>query len=234
MKFKISKAEWDSLSDEQKALYTAKGDSYQMKIEGLPDVDAMEVKLNKLLDEAKQAKSAKTEAEQKAAADAEAAARAKGDIEALDKSWGDKLAAANQATEALKQKYHGQIGKLLVENKAAELGTKLFGKNAALLQHHITARLTLEEGENGEFKTRVLGADGKPSAHTLDDLAKEFTTREDFKTFLVTTKATGPTGALNTARTDFTERKNGVEGQAERRARALEIAQSVGDSSDQS
>lgn len=229
MKFKISKAEWDALSDEQKALYNAKGDSYQMKIDGLPDVEGMQAKLDKLLDEAKQAKAAKAEAEQKAAADADAAARAKGDVEALDKSWSDKLAAANQTAEALKQKYHGQISKLLVENEAAALSARLFGKKAGLLQHHVTARLALEENENGEFKTRVLDANGKPSASSIDDLYKEFAGNETFKDEIVTTKAAGPTGALGSAKTQTTDRKNGVETHQERQQRALDIARSVSD-----
>ena len=230
MKFKISKAEWEKLSDEQKALYTAKGDDYQLVIEGLPDFDGMQSKLNTLLDETKAAKKAKEEAEAKAKAEAEEAARKNGNVEALEKSWGERLAQSEAAYKAEIEKYHGQVSKLMVTNEAQALATKLFGKNAALLQHHITNRLSLEKGENGDFKTRILDAEGKPTAHTVADLEKEFAGKDEFKSFLVTTKATGPTGALNKAETVTSERKPGGETREERNARALQIAQSVTDS----
>lgn len=225
-KFKISKAEWEKLSDEQKALYTAKGDDYQMQIDGLPDFDGMQTKLNTLLDETKQAKKDKAEAEAKAKTEAEEAARKNGNVEALEKSWGEKLAQAEAASKAQIAKYHDQVSKLMVTNEAQALSSKLFGKNAALLQHHVVGRLALEQGENGEFKTRVLDKDGKVSALTLADLEKEFSGREDFKPLLVTTKATGPTGALQSASMTHAERPRGSETPEERRERARAIAAS--------
>lgn len=224
MKFKISKAEWEALSDEQKAMYTAKGDNYQMAIDGLPDFDGMQAKLDTLLGETKAAKEARKQAEAEALAKAEEAAKKNGDVAALEKSWGERLAAAEQNNKVVADKYHSQISKLMVTNEAQALASKLFGKNAALLQHHITARLALEEGENGEFKTRILGADGKPSAGTIADLEKEFTSKDEFKSFLVTTKATGPTGALLNTGSQHIERKAGTESVDERRIRARELA----------
>lgn len=225
-KFKISKAEWEKLSDEQKAQYTAKGDDYQLQIEGLPDFDAMQANMQRLLDEAKQAKKAKTDAEARAAAEAEEAARKNGNVEALEKSWGEKLAQSEAAHKAELAKYHGQVSKLMVTNEAQALASKLFGKNAALLQHHVVGRLALEQGENGEFKTRVLDKDGKASAMSLADLEKEFSGREDFKGLLVTTKATGPTGALQSATTTHAARTNGPETLEQRQERARAIAAS--------
>ena len=227
MKFKISKAEWEKLSDEQKAQYKAKGEDYVVALEGMPDFDAMETKMQTLLDEAKQAKTAKAEAEAKAKADAEDAARKNGNVEALEKSWSERLAQAEAAHKAEIEKYHGQVSKLMVTNEAQALASKLFGKSAAPLLHNITSRLSLEKGENGEFKTRVLDADGKPTAHSLADLEKEFSGKEEFKPFLVITKATGATGALKGSEQHQVERKPGGETREERAARALEIAQSV-------
>ncbi len=225
-KFKISKAEWEKLSDEQKALYTAKGDDYQLQIDGLPDFEGMQSKLNTLLDETKQAKKDKADAEARAKAEAEEAARKNGNVEALEKSWGEKLAQSEAAHKAELEKYHGQVSKLMVTNEAQAIASKLFGKNAALLQHHVVGRLALEKGENGEFKTRVLDKDGKASAMSLADLEKEFSGREDFKGLLVTTKATGPTGALQSAPTTQATRSNGPETLEQRRERARAIAAS--------
>ncbi len=227
MKFKISKAEYDKLSDEQKAQYKAKGEDYVVALEGMPDFDAMEANMQKLLDERKRDGEARKAAEAKAKEDAENAARARGDIEALDKSWGEKLAQMEAGYKAKLEKYHGQVENLTVKSEAQALAAKLFGKNAAPLLHNISSRLKLEEAEDGTFKTRVLGADGKPTGHTLADLEKEIAGKEEFKALLVTTKATGPTGALNNSEQRATERKPGGESREERAARALEIAQSV-------
>ena len=150
-------------------------------------------------------------------------------MEALEKSWGEKLAQSEAAHKAQIAKYHDQVSKLMVTNEAQALSSKLFGKNAALLQHHVVGRLALEQGENGEFKTRVLDKDGKASAMSLADLEKEFSGREDFKGLLVTTKATGPTGALQSAATTQAARTNGAESLEERRERARAIAASDSD-----
>lgn len=224
MKFKISKAEWEALSDEQKALYTAKGDDYQIQVDGMPDFDAMESNMQKLLDEAKQAKKAKADAEAQAKTEAEEFARKNGNVEALEKSWSERLAQSEAAHKAEVAAYHDQLSKQMVSNVSQALATKLFGSKAALLQHHIDKRISLEKGENGEFKTRILGEDGKPSAHTLADLEKEFTGKDEFKSLLVVSKATGATGALNNAETHRVERKHGSESPEDRQARAREIA----------
>lgn len=198
MKFNITKAEFDALTDEQKAMYSASGDGYKLSIEGLPDFDGMQKKLDKLLDEKKVGDVAKSEAERKAQEEADKAARLSGDLAAIDKSWSGKLEAAEKAHADDKARYGSKLNELMVGNVATQLASKLFGANAGILGHHVKSRIALEEGENGEFKTRILGADGKPSALTVDDLEKEFAADKSFSSFLVTTKATGPTGATLT------------------------------------
>lgn len=193
-KFKITKAQFDALSEEQQAAYTAKGDGYQLKIEGLPDFDALNAEMQAmresqqtLLDEAKKAKSEKTNAEKAAKAAAEEAARKNGDVETLEKSWQAKLTAEQEAHAATKNRYGSQVSKLMVGNVAAELSNKLFKDKAKALEHHVLNRLQLEEGENGEFKTRVLDAEGKISALSLDDLVNEFKANDMFKPFIADT-----------------------------------------------
>lgn len=212
MKFKLSKTEWEALSDEQKELYSAKGDDYQLKIDGLPDFDGMQTKLNDLLGETKAAKQAKAEAEAKAKAEAEEAAKKNGDITALEKSWSDKLTQANAKAEAVKQKYHGQISKLMVTNEAQALASKLFGEDAALFMPHIISRLALEEADNGEFKTRVLDGKGEKSSLSLDELDQEFRASKAFSKHIVTSRATGPSGAVqnSTQHLSMTSRDDGA------------------------
>lgn len=230
MKFKLTKAEFDALSDAEKAQYTAKGDSYQLSIEGLPDFDGMQSKLDKLLDEAKTAKTAKTDADKKAQEEADKAARLSGDIAALEASWGKKLQDEVDAHAATKTRYSGQVSKLMVGDVSKSLAAELFGSNAAVFEHHISSRLQLEEAEGGEFKTRILGIDGKISASTIDDLKKEFAANKQFAPFLVTTKAQGASGATGSDKaTTIEQPKMGsfADSQNAIKSRALEIAQSV-------
>lgn len=230
MKYKISKAEYEKLSDEQKAMYGAKGDDYQLQVEGLPDdYDAVLAKNQQLMDEAKQAKQARNQIEAQAKADAEEAARKSGNVQELEKSWGDKLEQILQQHKAEVGQAHDQLAKVMVTKEAQTLASRIFGKNAGPLLHNVTSRLTLEKGENGEFKTRVLDKDGKASALTLADLEKEFSSSEDFKSFLVATKATGPSGALQSANSAVVERSRGGESPEERRERARAIAASDSD-----
>lgn len=226
MKFKITKAEFDALTDEQKAQYTAKGDGYQIKIEGMPDFDAMEQKLNKLLDEKKQGDETRRKAEEDAKAEKDKADRLAGNLDAIDKSWGEKLKQAQDAHQADKARYGAKLNELMVGNVAQQLAAKLFGANAGVLEHHVKSRITLEEGENGEFKTRVLGLDGKPSALTTDDLEKEFAGNKTFAPFLVTTKAQGPSGATSKTDVQPIERKQGQ--QLDNRSIAMQAIDALG------
>lgn len=204
MKFSITKEEHDALPEEQKALYTAKGDVFLFTVEGMPDVEGMQKKLNELLDETKASKAkAKADAEAKAKAD-EDAARARGDIEALDKSYAEKLALAEQKLSENSEKYKKQITKLTVTKEAQSLAAELFGEGAGPLLHNVASRLTLEETTDGEFKVRVMTPDGKVSANSIDDLKREFTENKAFQPFLVTSRATGPTGATERGATSRT------------------------------
>lgn len=226
MKFKITKAQFDAMTDEQKAMYKPAGEGFQLAIEGLPDFDGMQSKLDKLLDEKKKGDEAKTQAEKTAQEEAEKAARLSGDIAALDKSWGEKLKQAQDAHQADKARYGSKLNELMVGNVAQQLAAKLFGANAGVLEHHVKSRITLEEGENGEFKTRVLGLDGKPSALTTDDLEKEFSGNKTFAPFLVTTKAQGPSGATSKTDVQPIEHKQGQ--QLDNRSIAMQAIDALG------
>ena len=198
LKFKIDKAAFDALSDEQKAMYQEAGEGYQLAIEGLPDVSGLEAKVNELLGE-KKAEKTKREAAEKAAREAaEDKARKEGDVVALENSWKQKLAEAEQAYKGQIESLNGSLNTLLVDNVAQSLATQLGGEAAPVLMPHIKSRLAVEV-QDGKPVTRVLDAEGKPSAATIDELGKEFAGNKVFAGVIIGSKASGTGGASNPA-----------------------------------
>jgi len=194
LKFKIDKAAFDALSDEQKAMYAEAGDGYQLAIEGLPDVTGLEAKVNELLGEKK------TEAEKRRAAElaaqqaADEKARAAGDVTALEDSWRNKLTETEQRYQSQIESLNGSLNTYLVDNVATTLAAKLSGDAAPVILPHLKTRLTVEM-QDGKPVTRVLDASGKPSAMTVDELGAEFAGNKAFAGVIIGSKASGTRGA---------------------------------------
>lgn len=133
----------------------------------------------------------KAEARKKAEAAALEAARKSGDIESLEKSWGEKLSKREQELQSELEERDRMIQRLTVDSTAAKLASELaLPGHADVLRPHIERRLAMEI-RAGMPKVRVLGADGKASALTVDDLKKEFLTNSAFAPLLIGTKANG-------------------------------------------
>ncbi|WP_034913011.1 hypothetical protein [Erwinia sp. 9145] len=189
LKFKLSKEEFDALDDSQKAFYAEAGESYQFAIEGAPDVSGLEKKVNELLGEKKAEQEKRRLAEDEAKKAAEEQARKKGDLDTLEKSWAEKLSTREKELLAQIDERDSRLHTLLVDNVAQSLATKLAGDSAAVMTPHIKSRLIVEEG-----KTRIVDAEGKPSAATLDDLEKEFRNNKLFAPVVIGSKASGTGG----------------------------------------
>lgn len=185
-KFKLTKDEFDSLEEAQQSMYIEKDGAYQLAIEGLPDVSGLTKKVEELLGEKKAEQEKRRAAEEEAKKAAEEQARKAGDIATLEKSWSEKLSAREGELQALIKERDGRLHTLLVDNEAHRLATNLAGDSADILLPHIKVRLAVEEG-----KTRVLDKEGKPSALTLDDLAKEFQSNKLFAPVIIGSKASG-------------------------------------------
>lgn len=118
------------------------------------------------------------------------AAKKGGDVEALEKSWQEKLNAMMAEKDAEANQYKQMVTGLTVGATAATLAAELFGEHADLMMPHVNKRLSTEMAE-GQAKVRILDADGKPSAMTVDDLKKEFRTNAKFAPFVVGSRASG-------------------------------------------
>lgn len=189
----LKKEQFDVLPDEVKALYVEKDGEWHIKPIG--DVKALEeakAELERFKAKHGEAEKHRKEQEKIAQEAAEKAARASGDVAALEKSWAEKFATAIADKDGAIQKLHGTIKDLTVGASATTIATELFGKHGKLMMPHINNRLTVEVGEDGQAKVRVIGIDGKPSAATLDDFKAEIRNNEEFSPWVVASNASGP------------------------------------------
>lgn len=114
----------------------------------------------------------------------------KADVEKLESSYKTKLAAREKELTAQIETANAGLQKLLVDNVAKTLAAELSTAPAVMIPH-IKSRLRAEKNTAGEFETKILDADGKLSALTIEDLKKEFIDNKDFSAILVGSKGSG-------------------------------------------
>lgn len=192
LKKKLSKAEYEKLSDAIKAEYIEDGDGFRLDIDGDEDTGALKRAKDREAQLRRDAEAKLREAQEELDRINGDDARKKGDIATLEKSWQKKL-------DDQKAEYEGRVGKLtahttktLVDNVATQIATKISNAPALLLPH-IKSRLQADfEGDSPV--TRVLDKDGKPSAMTVEELAAEFVANKDFSAIITASKASGGAG----------------------------------------
>lgn len=189
LKKKLSKAEYDKLSEHIKSEYIEDGDGFRLDIDGDEDTGALkrakdrEAQLRR--DAEAQLREAREELDRINGDDA----RKKGDIATLEKSWQKKLDDQKADYETRVGKLTAHTTKTLVDNVAAQICGKI-STVPSLLMPHVKARLQADF-EGDVPVTRVLDKDGKPSAATIDELAAEFVANKEFSSIIVATKASG-------------------------------------------
>ena len=192
LKKKLTKAEYEKLSEHIKAEYIEDGDGFRLDIDGDEDTSALKRAKDREAQLRRDAEAKLREAQEELDRINGDDARKKGDIATLEKSWQKKL-------DDTKAEYEGKVSKLtthttktLVDNVATQIATKI-SKAPALLLPHVKSRLQADfEGDSPV--TRVLDKDGKPSAMTVEELAAEFVANKDFSAIITASKASGGAG----------------------------------------
>jgi alanyl-tRNA synthetase len=194
LKKKLTKAEYEKLSEHIKAEYIedGDGDGFRLDIDGDEDTGALKRAKDREAQLRREAETKLREAQEQLDALGNDDARKKGDIQTLEKSWQKKL-------EDQKAEYEGKLGKLtshtqkqLVDNVATQIASKISNAPALLLPH-IKARLQADF-EGDAPVTRVLDKDGKVSAMTVEELTAEFVANKDFSAIITASKASGGAG----------------------------------------
>jgi len=195
MKRKISKEEYEKLSDVLKAEYELKGDSYLAKIEG--DDDAITALRNAKDNESNAHKETKkllsTLQEQLDNLTGEKNKR-DGNIEALEKSWKDKLTARESELTAQINNLSNSAIHSAKEAITGPLAAKLSSKSSSLMKRVLDDRISVELVD-GKPVTRILDLAGKPSAMSLEDLQKEIVANKEYAPIITVSRASG--GASN-------------------------------------
>lgn len=192
LKRKITKAEYDALSDGIKTEYKAEGDSYVLDLDD-PAFDTL--KAEKVAERARREKAEKDlqdlkdAAAEKARKEAEDKAKADGDVAALEKSWKEKRDADVAAEAAKAASATRALRSLLVDNSAKKIAEEI-STVPELLVDKIKSRMAVEVHDEIPV-LRILSADGKPSALSLDDLKKEFLDNPAYKAVIKGSNASG-------------------------------------------
>lgn len=134
-----------------------------------------------------------------AAEEAKKAAAKAGDVKALEESWQAKY--DKREAELLEKvgSLEGNVAKLTSGQAASTIAGELAVEGSAkALLPHISGRLTTEYVD-GDPVVRVLDADGKPSAASLDDLKAELKADKALAPLIVGSKASGAGGSDNSA-----------------------------------
>lgn len=198
MKIRITKDDYEKLSDELKSLYQEAGEGYQLELEDLEDTGALKRAKDHEKEARKQAEQKARELQAQLDELANAQSRKKGDIDALENSYKEKMAKMQQELESRYNALQDALQRKAVDSEATRLATELAGPHASLLLPHIKSRLKAEV-EEGNVYTRVLGEDGKPTADTLDDLKNFFLANDVYSPVIIGSKATGG-GAAGTVK----------------------------------
>ncbi len=176
IKFKINKAAYDGLSDEQKALYMV-GDTegeYVLDVTDLPKAEDVGPIKRALATEKEKVKTLTGEK-----ATLQATIDAAPDVAALTAKHEKEVAKYKSFTE-----------KTLLDGTATGIATKI-STVPSLLSDKVKSRLVVDL-DGDEPVVRVLGKDGKVDKDlTPEKLQQEFVANPEFKTIIIGSKASG-------------------------------------------
>lgn len=189
LKKKLTKAEYDKLSDVLKSEYIEDGDGYRLDVDGEEDTGALKRAKDREAQLRRDAEKRAKDLEDQLAAVTDGDARKKGDIETLEKSWSKKLGETEAQYKARIDKLTDYTRRTMVDGTAMAIASKI-STVPALMAKAVRERLTVDF-EGDEPALRILDTSGKPSALTVDELTKEFVANKDFSSIIIGSKASG-------------------------------------------
>lgn len=180
LKRKIDAAAYAALPDAIKAEYQPKSDGYVLDTDDARELISARDAANGERDTIKAQLTAAT------TKITELEATRGADTTTLENSYKAKIAAKDTEIASLNTKVTGLTKTVVCGPEADKIASKFSAPT--LIRDRILARLDVDPKTE---KPRVLDAEGKASASTLDDLAKEFVDNPDFKAIVIGSKATG-------------------------------------------
>lgn len=202
LKRKINEEVFNGLSDILKAEYVKNGSDYVLDTDEAKELISARDAEKRRADELKTERDAlKTERDAMKAAN--------GDWSSLEASYKTKVAGLETQLTETNSTLTAERRDRHVTGAAMEIANKHFTVPKLLLPS-IAARLDLDPKDNKTV--RVLDATGKPSAATLEDLAKEFVDNKEYAGIVKANQASGsagrPASGGNGLKTPFTPPTN--------------------------
>lgn len=192
MKYRIKSL--DEVAENLRSLYVADGDEFVLKLDDDP-AEGMRSARDHEKTARKEAERKLRELEAKKAEEDNDNNKKKGDVDAIEKSWQKKYEQREQELLGQVSSLKSHVQTTAVDGFASSIASDLF-TSPNLAMPHIKSRLGVEEVD-GKFVTRILDAEGKPTALTADEFKKELSESPDFKAILKVSKANGGAGAPN-------------------------------------
>lgn len=190
----IAQAAFDALNENVKVEYKKVGDEYHLDLDGDDSTQQIEHWKGKhRIAEEHRTRAERERDEAKEQKDAmHRGAIPKADVEALENSWREKVSKAEKERDEARAAHRTEVDGLTVGQTAARLSSELFIV-PDVMESVIRSRL-VSETIDGHRVVRVRGADGKPSAMSLDDLKKELKEDKRYAPILLGSKAAGGAG----------------------------------------
>jgi len=189
----------DGVDEATQKLYTKKDDKFHLLVDDLEDTGALKRAKDHEKERARKAEERSRTLEEelnsfksKQQKEEEEGHKKKGDVDALEKSWQGKLDKQKSEYENQLGVMTGSLNKLLVDNVATQIAARISTAPDVILPH-VKARLK-PEFTDVVAVTKVVNADGSPSALTLDELADEFRSSPSFAAIIIGSKGTGGGG----------------------------------------
>ena len=178
----IDAAAYEKLDEATKALYVKAGDGYKVDLEG--DDGPTQDDITKL----KQAKDHEKELRQKAEKDLR-------DLRAAGEGSGAEAETLKTQIEDLNNRLSARdnaLKKSALEAASAAVTAK--SKFPNVIKPHVMGRLQADINEEGNAVVVILGADGKPSKMTFDELTAEFQKNKEFEGLMLGASSSGGGG----------------------------------------
>lgn len=210
LKKKITKSDYDKLSDERKKDYKAGefSDTYVLDVDGEDESDDPAELRRALAREREDKKKAQRELRELKATGGETAegeegeegepetparrgrpSRAEADAKKIDADWLKKYNKDIGAKDAKIAALTGAIKKTMLDGTANAMAARI-STSPKLMAKAILDRLSVDmDGDEPELV--ILGDDGKPSGLSLEKLEKEFLANKEFASIMIASKASG-------------------------------------------
>lgn len=193
MKRKLTKSEYDSLSDDFKKEYEENDGNYLLKIDGKDDAVETAIKRAKEEKAAEKKRADEAEAKLKEAEDEKVKAtqekqRKDGKFDEIEQSYKDRIAALEQEKVDAKAATQKVSDDAMISKAFEGMSSKFV--SPSIMKPHIMNRLTVEQvGDTREV--RVVDKDGKLTSTSLDDFQKEILADKEFSSMVKASEASG-------------------------------------------